>query len=141
MARPWHESKVGGPSLQLPTIPSGATPRPILGEKGISSLAIAAIGPQVLVLSRAKRDGALGDLVAAFINWSFFELPGVHLDDIDVPVVTLPGGTMPGPTEIDSLLGSCLDSFSARVNARGVDVRDQCPTSSRSSPSQSIQLV
>lgn len=46
--------------------------RPMLGEKGVGRLAIAIIGPQVLVLTRAVRDGIKYDLVAAFIHWGLF---------------------------------------------------------------------
>lgn len=60
--------------------------RPIMGEKGIGRLSIATIGPQVLVLTRAKRAGKLHDLVAAFINWRVFSLPKIDLDQIEVPV-------------------------------------------------------
>ena len=53
--------------------------RPISGEKGIGRLAIAAIGPQVLVLTRAGRRAMRGKLVAAYIHWGLFELPGINL--------------------------------------------------------------
>ena len=49
--------------------------RAVLGEKGIGRLAIAAIGPQALVLSRPLRDGVLGDLVVALVHWGLFETP------------------------------------------------------------------
>lgn len=51
--------------------PADRERRPIMGEKGIGRLSIATIGPQVLVLTRAKRR-ELHDLVAAFINWRVF---------------------------------------------------------------------
>src|SRR5437868_5516823 len=47
------DSKVGGGVL--PYRPAGVEERPIMGEKGIGRLAIARIGPQVLVLTRARR--------------------------------------------------------------------------------------
>ena len=50
------ESKTGSPELQLPPRDPEQDTRPILGEKGIGRLAIAIIGPQVLVLdSRETR--------------------------------------------------------------------------------------
>ena len=56
------ESKAGAASgIPAPPTRSGYARRPVLGEKGIGRLAIAAIGPQVLVLSRPLRDGVLGD--------------------------------------------------------------------------------
>ena len=60
------------------------------GEKGIGRLAIAAIGPQVLLVTRARRSDGLHATVASFVNWSLFELPGVSLDEIEVPVREFP---------------------------------------------------
>jgi signal transduction histidine kinase len=60
--------------------------RPILGEKGIGRLAIAAIGKQVLVLTRAERNGVLHDIVACFIHWGLFEIPGLDIHEIEIPV-------------------------------------------------------
>ena len=70
-------------------------PRPMLGEKGIGRLAIATIGPQLLILSRAKIDGGASDLTAAFLNWGIFEWPGIDLEDIDIPLRSFSPGTLP----------------------------------------------
>ncbi len=80
-------------------------PRPILGEKGIGRLAIATIAPQVLVLTRARRDGALSDLTAAFLNWGVFECPELNLEDIRIPLRTFPGGTVPNGDQITGMVG------------------------------------
>ena len=69
--------------------------RPVLGEKGIGRLAIATIAPQVLVLTRARRDDVSSDLTAAFLNWRVFECTGLNLGDIRIPLRTFPGGTLP----------------------------------------------
>ena len=47
-----------------------------MGEKGIGRLAIASIGSQVLIVSKAKLRSKEYDIVVAFINWEIFELPG-----------------------------------------------------------------
>jgi len=60
--------------------------RPIMGEKGIGRLAIASIGSQVLIISKAKRDDETHKIVAALINWNIFELPGLDLDDVVIPI-------------------------------------------------------
>lgn len=67
------ESKVGGGVF--PYRPPGTEERPIMGEKGIGRLAIARIGPQVLVMTRARRVDGLHDLVVSLVNWELFELP------------------------------------------------------------------
>jgi len=83
------ESKLDTKSgISKPTKDPSKPIRPVMGEKGIGRLAIAAIGPQVLVLTRSRRGDMLGDYVLAFINWSMFELPGVDLDEIEIPVKT-----------------------------------------------------
>ncbi len=79
--------------------------RPVLGEKGIGRLAIATIAPQVLVLTRARRDGALSDLTAAFLNWGVFECPELNLQDIRIPLRTFLGGTVPNGAEVADMVG------------------------------------
>ena len=91
--------------------------RPVLGEKGIGRLAIATIAPQVLVLTRAKRDGALSDLTAAFLNWRLFECPGLNLQDIQIPIRTFRGGSMPNGEDVAAMVDS-FRSANARLRER-----------------------
>lgn len=72
--------------ISKPYIPQNKELRPTMGEKGVGRLAIAIIGPQVLIITRAERADGLHKYVVSFINWSMFELPGVDLDEIIVPV-------------------------------------------------------
>ena len=91
------ESKLG-PShgLSPPPRDPDQPKRPILGEKGIGRLAIAILGPQLFVLTRARKEGVPDDkLVAAFLNWRLFELPGIDLDDIEIPVREFPAAILP----------------------------------------------
>ena len=88
---------------QLPKSTTRA--RPVLGEKGIGRLAIATIAPQVLVLTRARSDGALSDLTAAFLNWHIFECPELNLQDIRIPLRTFPGGTLPNGEDVADMVG------------------------------------
>jgi signal transduction histidine kinase len=78
--------------------------RPVLGEKGIGRLAIAAIGPQVLMTSRSLHRENLGDLLVSFFHWGLFELPSANLADIEIPTVTLPGGTLPNSSDVGTLI-------------------------------------
>ena len=78
--------------------------RPMLGEKGIGRLAIATIGPQVLVLTRARRGESLSDLTAAFVNWSLYECSGVDLDDIRIPIRTFPDGELPSHEDVSLMV-------------------------------------
>jgi signal transduction histidine kinase len=97
------ESKVGSTSLRPPGAIPGKRKRPLLGEKGIGRLAIAVIGPQVLVMTRAH-DPADSPLVCAFVSWTLFESPGLRLDEIDVPIVDLPPGELPDASAVQGLL-------------------------------------
>ena len=74
------------------------------GEKGIGRLAIAAIGPQVLLVTRARRSDGFHSTVASFVNWSLFELPGISLDEIEVPVREFPDGHLPTGEDVSSLV-------------------------------------
>ncbi|MFF2383074.1 ATP-binding protein [Streptomyces sp. NPDC058108] len=88
------DSKTAGGRLRTLPIPPNMRRRPVMGEKGIGRLAIAALGAQTLVLSRRRDDdaGIRGEslVVAALIPWKLFEVPGIRLDEIDIPVVQLP---------------------------------------------------
>ena len=75
--------------------PLGLTRRPVLGEKGIGQLAIAAIGPQTLVLTRRNTRAGGGQLIAALLHWGAFELLDADLTDISIPVVACTPGTLP----------------------------------------------
>ena len=94
-------------------------PRPIMGEKGIGRLAIAIIGPQVLVLTRAQRTDGLHELVAAFINWGIFESPGINLDQIEIPIRTFKPGTLP-----DS---DCISEMVTAVKSNISELKKICP--------------
>lgn len=78
--------------------------RPMLGEKGIGRLAIATIGPQLLVLTRPKTDKGGSTLTAAFLNWSLFEWPGIDLDEIVIPVRSFSPGTLPSAQDISGMV-------------------------------------
>jgi len=88
--------------------PKGVKPRAITGEKGIGRLAIALLGRQVLVLTRAIRKDGLHDLVIGLVHWGLFELPGLNLDEIEIPVKSLPGGKLPDADEIETLKAPLL---------------------------------
>lgn len=94
-------------------VPPGKTPRKITGEKGIGRLAIALLGRQVVVFTRAKRDEKLYDLVVAWIHWELFEIPGLNLDDVEFPMLTYPGGTLPDREALESLRSEFIEYIQA----------------------------
>ena len=99
------ESKIGSPTLTPPPRDPDQPKRPILGEKGIGRLAIAIIGPQVLVLSRARRDREATDkLVMAYVNWGLFELSGLNLEHVAIPVREIKGGTLPTRKQVREMV-------------------------------------
>lgn len=86
----------------LPPIPKGKE-RPIMGEKGIGRLAIASIGDHVLVLTRALRKEGLHDLVISFVYWRMFEIPGINLNHVVVPIKIIHGGALPTEKDFEEL--------------------------------------
>lgn len=104
------ESKVIGVGVPAPR-PVEMEPRPVLGEKGIGRLAIAAIGPQVLVVTRALRNEELCDPVVALLHWGLFELPGIDLDEITVPTRELPQGRLPEMSTVGELAAEIVDNL------------------------------
>lgn len=93
-----------GTESKLSTIvpPTGQQARAQLGEKGIGRLAIAAVSSQVLVMTRA-RSTAPDELIASFINWQIFEEPGINLDQIEIPTLTVSGGEIPTAADLRRL--------------------------------------
>lgn len=112
------DSKVPG-GIGFPEPPPGKKPRVMLGEKGIGRLAVAIIGPQVLILTRAQRATATQDLVVAFVNWAAFDLPGINLNEVKVPVRVFAGGRLPSGDDVRDLAQeslSNLESFAGRTD-------------------------
>ena len=108
------ESKLDKNLNQVPNFLPANTPiRPIMGEKGIGRLAVSTIGPQTLVLTRAIRGKSTHDLVVGFVHWGLFEVPGINLEEIEIPIIELPNGDLPGQSEVDNL----KDSVYANIKA------------------------
>jgi signal transduction histidine kinase len=80
------ESKFINSKSTLPPIDDSKKIRPIMGEKGIGRLAIASIGKQVLIITKAKKRNNKYKIVTILINWEIFELPGINLEDIIIPI-------------------------------------------------------
>ena len=104
------ESKIAAAGIGPPHRDSTKAERPMLGEKGIGRLAIATIGPQLLILTRARREGVLSDLTAAFVNWTLFECAGIDLEDIQIPIRTFPGGELPTAGDVSKMVTEFADS-------------------------------
>jgi len=85
--------------------------RPMLGEKGIGRLAIALLGKQVLVLTRAMYGDKTDQVGAAFINWSLFRCPGITLDEVEIPIRILDSSAPP----TRSTIGDMIDEVRANV--------------------------
>jgi signal transduction histidine kinase len=115
------ESKLAFPG-SVPISRPGRASRAVMGEKGIGRLAVAAIGPQVLILSRPEREGELGELLVSLIHWGVFEVPGVDLDAIEIPTLTLPGGTLPSSEDVATLVDWVRENLDELVPAAPVDL-------------------
>jgi len=85
------------------TGPKGLSRRAIMGEKGIGRLAIAAIAPITLLLTRSIRPDGLQSLVVALVHWGLFEQPGLDISAIDIPITEFEGGTLPNRSDIEAL--------------------------------------
>ncbi|MFC1946115.1 ATP-binding protein [Chloroflexota bacterium] len=89
----------------------GFEKRPTMGEKGIGRLAISTIGPQVLVVTRAIRKEGLQDIVCSFINWRVFECHNIDLDDIEIPIITLSGESLPDRDQVRQLVSTVEENI------------------------------
>jgi len=114
------ESKLDS-NKTLPLLKDPEKPfRPVLGEKGIGRLAIASIGPQVLVLSRAIKDDKTQNIVAAFINWRLFELPGIDLDEIVIPIETYEK-KVPSNEDVRNLVSQVENNIDSLLNQERIE--------------------
>ncbi len=98
------DSKIEIPGLRQPLLPSDKPERAIMGEKGIGRLAIAYLGPQVLVLTRSARADEGDNLIMSYVHWGLFEQPSINLDDIDIPIQCISSGNLPSSQDIVELL-------------------------------------
>lgn len=80
-----------------------------MGEKGIGRLAIASIGSQVLVLTKAKRIGEKHKIVAALISWGVFELPGLNLDQVTIPIREFE--VIPSSEDVENMKDELINSL------------------------------
>lgn len=112
-------------SISMPDVDSAKRVRPIMGEKGIGRLAIASIGPQVLVITRSRKNNILGNVVAAFVNWTLFSLPKLNLEDIHIPVIELSPGESLRDTHVNKLLVEALENINdlqGKISQKKIDV-------------------
>lgn len=100
------ESKTNHRKSSPPPVDKSKKARIPMGEKGIGRLAIASIGKQVLIVTKAKGES---DITAALINWQIFELPGLNLEDIVVPVKTFE--SLPDSDDIEEMKGELIASL------------------------------
>lgn len=98
------------PDENLPQVPKSKE-RPIMGEKGIGRLAIASIGDHVLVLTRAIRKDGLHDLIMAFVYWRMFEIPGINLEQVVVPIKIIKGGILPTKDDFEELNSTVINNI------------------------------
>lgn len=93
--------------------PFNKSERSVMGEKGIGRLAISAIGPQVLILTRALRDDETYSLVVTFINWEMFGLPGLVLEDIHIPIYEFKDNNFPDLETVQELVDEVVESLAS----------------------------
>lgn len=105
------ESKLSGSTLAMPPIDPDKPKRAIMGEKGIGRLAIASIGSQVLIVTKSKTARDSAKVVVAFINWGIFELPGINLEDIVIPVVEF--DKLPTSEDINMITNEVISSLTS----------------------------
>jgi hypothetical protein len=114
------ESKLNTASLAMPPRDPDQPPRPTLGEKGIGRLAVAIIGPQALILTRGRRYRKPSPtLVAAYINWTMFELPGIDISEIAIPLREFDGGSLPTAKDVEGMVSEarrCLEGLRKKID-------------------------
>jgi len=116
------ESKFSNSKSKLPPVDKSKPLRPIMGEKGIGRLAIASIGNQLLVVTKAKKRSTNQKVVVALINWELFELPGINLEDIIIPVKEL--DELPNVNDISKIKTEILELLANLLEADKINSKD-----------------
>lgn len=106
-------------------VPKGGT-RKVLGEKGIGRLSIATIGQSVLVVTRANREGNISRIVVGFICWPLFEIPGIGIDEIPIPVLELE--RMPDETIVTGLTKQIFDFYKCLKDSKKYKISTEVDT-------------
>ncbi|MDD4992828.1 MAG: ATP-binding protein [Paludibacter sp.] len=116
------ESKFANNKTTLPPIDTTKPIRAVMGEKGIGRLAIASIGKQVLIITKAKHRGKNEKTVVVFINWELFELPGINLEDIVIPVKEF--DSLPNENDINEIKKEVTSSLDILYNKDIITLED-----------------
>lgn len=102
--------------------PDNRPQRAIMGEKGIGRLAIAAIGRQVLIMTRPRPiNGEPAPLLASLVHWDVNQLPDVDLSRIVIPTIKIIGGGVPDAAAVRRL----ADRLAA--NVKGLETEQNSP--------------
>lgn len=57
-------------------------------------------------MTRARRDSTTHDLIVSLVNWQLFELPGVNLEDIEIPIRRYRSGEFPTQDDVVAMAES-----------------------------------
>ena len=109
--------KDNDPEAVVWTGPSNLPRRVIMGEKGIGRLAVAAIGPITLLISRAVKPDGLRNAVAVLVHWGLFEQPGIDVSSIVIPVRET-GDGLPTKTVLEEMIGelrTAVEALASRI--------------------------
>ena len=84
--------------------PAGKPARAVMGEKGIGRLAVAFLGPQVLIVTRSEKKGYDNTITMCYVHWGLFEQPAMNLDDVEIPVRRVLTSQLPSTRDVAELL-------------------------------------
>lgn len=115
------ESKAPGSTLPQIERPNHVAPRRQMGEKGIGRLAIATTGPQLIIISRPHKPLSETDdeILFALVQWTLFEVPGLTLEDVAIPIRML--------KNIEDADASVLESVRTEFQNKLSDLGDRVP--------------
>ena len=119
------ESRLGAndPEKEIWTGPKKLPRRVITGEKGIGRLAVAAIGPVTLLISRAIRKDGPQETISTIVHWGLFEQPGIDVSSIVVPMRRT-GARLPSKKNLGEMIeeiNTALNNLTGAINPADVE--------------------
>lgn len=78
-----------------------------------------------MVITRSRRNGVSGKIVAAFVNWTLFSLPKLNLEDINIPIIEIPQNEFLYKSHVEKLIQEAKENvlnLKGKISQKKIDL-------------------